>query len=153
MTTVSVRAKIGLRFVGDAIVRDFVGAILTAGMLVMAVVAVTSQSAWAGGSPDELADQELPSKALVGFVKDTSGNIVADAKVVASYKSGNTELVTRSDATGHYRIPGFSKDADADSVVLSCSKGGYRQKESLKRRSTITGQSVPIEVDCVLAKE
>jgi len=126
-------------------------------ILVIAVVLIvafaTARPGWPGGMPDEEADQQMPSKAIVGFVKDSGGNLVGDAKVVVNFKSGTTELITRSDATGHFRIPGFSKDADADSVELSCSKGGYRQTATLKRRSVASGGSAPIEVDCVLSPE
>jgi hypothetical protein len=107
----------------------------------------------AGGTPDEEADQQMPSKAIVGFVKDAKGSIVADAKVVVTFKVGNTDLITRSDATGHFRIPGFSKDANADSVELSCSKAGYKQTASLKRRSAAASTTAPIEIDCVLAQQ
>jgi hypothetical protein len=119
--------------------------------IIAAAVALAAGGAWAGGAPDEEADQQIPSKAFVGFVRDTSGNIVADAKVVASYKSGTTELITHTDATGHYRIPGFSNDANADSVDIACSKNGFRQAETRKRRATSTGLGIPVEVDCVLA--
>jgi len=119
--------------------------------IIAAAVALAAGNAWAGGTPDEENDQQIPSKAFVGFVRDTGGNVVADAKVVASYKSGTIELVTHSDATGHYRIPGFSNDANADSVDIACSKSGYRQSETRKRRAPSTGLGVPVEVDCVLA--
>jgi hypothetical protein len=109
--------------------------------------------AGSGGMPDEEADQQMPSKAIVGFVKDEAGNTVADAKVVATFKTGNTDLITHSDATGHFRIPGFNKEATADSVDLMCSKGGYRQTASLKRGSADSSTSAPIEVDCVLTHE
>jgi hypothetical protein len=109
--------------------------------------------AWAGGMPDEENDQQMPSKAIVGFVKDSNGNVIPDAKVVATFKTGNTDLITRSDATGHFRIPGFSKDATTDSVEVSCSKGGYKQTASPKRRSSVTSATAPIEIDCVLAHE
>lgn len=120
---------------------------------VVTVTFGTAQLGWCGGMSDEEADQEMPSKAIVGFVKDPSGNLVGDAKVVVTFKSGNTELITRSDAAGHFRIPGFSKDADADSVEVSCSKGGYRQTTTLKRPSVASSSSTPIEVDCVLSPE
>ena len=128
--------------------------ICTIGALIAATCGATLP-ARAGGMPDELADQTMPSKAIIGFVKDADGNIVADARVVATFKTGNTDLITRSDATGHFRIPGFSKDATADSVELSCSKGGYRQTAALKRRSALAdaSASAPIEIDCVLARE
>lgn len=120
---------------------------------VVSVTFGTAQPGRSGGMPDEEADQQMPSKAIVGFVKDPSGNLVGDAKVVVSFKSGSTELITRSDAAGHFRIPGFSQDANADSVEISCSKGGYRQTATLKRRSVASNSSTPIEVDCVLSPE
>jgi hypothetical protein len=120
---------------------------------VITVAFGTAQPGWSGGMPDEEADQQMPSKAVVGFVKDPGGNVVDDAKVVVSFKSGSTELITRSDATGHFRIPGFSKDADADSVNVSCSKTGYRQTATLKRRAVDSSSTTPIEVDCVLSPE
>jgi hypothetical protein len=120
---------------------------------VVTVAFGTAQPGRSGGMPDEEADQQMPSKAIVGFVKDPGGNLLGDAKVIVSFKSGTTELITRSDATGHFRIPGFSKDADADSVEVSCSKGGYRQTATLKRRSVASSATTPIEVDCVLSPE
>jgi hypothetical protein len=120
---------------------------------VITVAFGTAHLGWSGGMPDEEADQQMPSKAIVGFVKDPSGKAVEDAKVVVSFKSGSTELVTRSDATGHFRIPGFSKDADADSVDVSCSKSGFRQTATLKRRPVASSSTTPIEVDCVLSPE
>jgi hypothetical protein len=106
-----------------------------------------------GGIPDEEADQEMPSKAIVGFVKDATGNTIANAKVVITFKTGNTQLIMRSDATGHFRLPGFRQDVAPDSVELACSKDGYRQTASIKRPSTATSGVAPIEIDCVLTPE
>jgi hypothetical protein len=127
-------------------------AIMTiAAIVVLALGAPTP--AGTGGTPDEEADQQMPSKAIVGFVKDEAGNTVADAKVVATFKTGSIDLITHTDATGHFRIPGFNKDATADSTELTCSKDGYRQTASLKRRTAATSEIAPIEIDCVLTHE
>jgi carboxypeptidase family protein len=124
-------------------------------LAVLAIAALTafSAAALAGGMPDEEDDQQIPSKSIVGFVRDAKGNVIADAKVIASFKTGNTDLITRSDATGHFRIPGFSKDANADSVNVACSKPGYKQTGSLKRRSAASDANAPIEIDCQLGPE
>jgi hypothetical protein len=121
--------------------------------LVLFALAATAPAVRAGGMPDEENDQLMPSKAIVGFVKDVNGNVVADAKVVATFKAGNTDLITRSDATGHYRIPGFSKDTAADTVDVACSKEGYKQTAMQKRRSDAANPNAPIEVDCVLQQQ
>jgi hypothetical protein len=123
--------------------------ILTVATLV-AVAFVATPSAWAGGMPDEEADQQMPPRSIVGFVKDTDGNVVPEAKVVASYKAGNTDLITRTDATGHFRIPGFAKDVNTDDIEVACSKSGYQQTASIKRRPVAVSTTVPIEVDCTL---
>jgi hypothetical protein len=118
---------------------------------IFAVVACcTASTAFAGGMPDEESDQQMPSKAIVGYVKDVSGNVIADAKVVVTFKVGNTDLITRTDATGHFRIPGFSKDADIGSVEVACSKTGFHQTGSLKRPPPGASATAPIEIDCVL---
>jgi hypothetical protein len=126
-----------------------VRAILTVATIV-AVAFVAPRASWAGGMPDEEADQQMPPRSIVGFVKDTDGNIIAEARVVANYKAGNTELITRTDATGHFRIPGFSKDVNTDDVEVACSKSGYQQTASLKRRPVAESTTAPIEVDCTL---
>ena len=127
--------------------------ILSLTIVALAADIAGARLAMAGGMPDEENDQQMPSKAIVGFVKDAGGNVIADAKVVATFKVGNTDLITRSDATGHYRIPGFSKDTTADNVEVSCSKEGYRQTESRKRHADPANATAPIEIDCVLAHD
>ena len=66
--------------------------------------------ALAGGDsfePDEHGPDEGP--AYFGFVKDTRGAPIRDAKVSASYKNSLT-LVTRTNATGIYKVRGFKKE-------------------------------------------
>jgi len=133
--------------------RNIGRAVLPLTILSIAIGLAATRLAAAGGMPDEENDQQIPSKAIVGFVRDASGDALPDAKVVATFKVGNTDLITRSDATGHYRIPGFSKDTTADNVEVSCSKDGYRQTESRKRRVDAANATAPIEIDCVLAHD
>ena len=122
-------------------------------ILAFAALIAFGASAHAGGMPDEEDDQQMPSKSIVGFVRDAKGNVIADAKVIASFKTGNTDLITRSDATGHFRIPGFSKEANTDSVNVACSKPGYKQTGALKRRSASDDAKAPIEIDCQMGPE
>ena len=58
------------------------------------------------GGPDDHNPDEGPP--FWGFVKDERGVPVRDAKVSASYKNSLT-LVTRTNATGAYRVRGFKK--------------------------------------------
>ncbi len=91
-------------------------------------LAAASSSARAGGDafggPDEHNPDEGP--AYFGFVKDAGGVPVRDAKVSASYKN-NLTLVTRTGATGAYKVRGFKKGISPDDITISCSKEGYKQ--------------------------
>jgi len=86
-----------------------------------------------------------------GFVRDAGGSAVAGAKVTATVKAGGA-LVTRSNVMGVYKIPGFGKDVDPDSIVISCDKDGYKETNALRRPRTGDAKD-PIEIECYLQKE
>src|SRR5690349_3999378 len=91
------------------------------------------QNARAGGESfgaDEHAPDEGP--AYFGFVKDERGAPVRDAKVSASYKTSLT-LVTRTNATGAYKVRGFKKEISPNDIVIACAKEGYRQARVFRR--------------------
>ena len=109
--------------------------------------------AWAGGAsfgdPDEHNPDEGP--AYWGFVKDASGKPVRDAKVSASYKNSLT-LVTRTNATGAYKVRGFRKEISPNDVTITCSKEGYKQVR-IFRRPPIRGKPVKsVETECRLER-
>jgi hypothetical protein len=106
-------------------------------------------SALAGGSFDD-DDHSQDGLAYFGFVRDTRGLGVGDAKVTAEVKNGNA-VVTRSDVLGVYRLPGFSTDTNPADVTISCSKEGYKQARVLQR--TTPGPDVKaFEVECTLQR-
>jgi len=120
--------------------------------ILLACVLLFTGKALAG--PDALdGHDDGPDEGLAywGFVKDQSGVPVRDAKVSASHK--NLTLVTRSTATGAYRVRGFKKDVSPDEVVISCSKEGYRQIRVF-RYPLPKGKPVKsIETECRLQRE
>jgi len=85
-----------------------------------------------------------------GFVRDASGSVVGDAKVTASVKSGGA-VVTRTNSMGVYKIPGFAKDIDPNTVTISCAKDGYKQTDALRRPPS--DPKDPIETECTLQKD
>ena len=115
--------------------------------------ACIAPAALAGGDsfePDEHGPDEGP--AYFGFVKDARGAPVRDAKVTASYKSSLT-LVTRTNATGAYKVRGFKKEVSPNDVVISCSKEGYKQVRVF-RRPLIKGRPVKsVETECRLERQ
>src|SRR5258708_4492711 len=116
----------------------------------LAVAGAMSARVWAGGSSfgdDDDAEDEGP--AYFGFVRDASGNSVSDAKVTVGIKNRGG-VVTRSDALGTYRVPGFGKDVDTNDVEVTCDVEGFEQVKSL-RRTALTEMNVRSILDrCTL---
>src|SRR5262245_21819 len=87
--------------------------------LVVAMTCMVSVAAWAGGGfgdDDDNADEGGPS--YFGFVRDAGGATVPDAKVTVSLQN-KISIVTRTDALGTYKVPGFAKDIDPQDVKVS----------------------------------
>ena len=93
--------------------------------------------------------EEGPS--YFGFVKDAGGVPVRDARVSASYRDKLT-LVTRTNATGAYKLPGFKKDISPDEVTIACSKEGYRQVRVFRHPSPRGRPVRAVETECRLQK-
>src|SRR5580693_1822133 len=114
----------------------------------LAVAGALSAPVWAGGSSfgddDDEADE---GPAYFGFVRDTAGNSIPDAKVTVGIKNRGG-VVTRSDALGTYRVPGFGKDVDTKDVDVNCEKEGYKQVKT-NRRSAPADAPI-VETECTL---
>ena len=121
---------------------------------VLAITCAVSIAAWAGGSgfgdDDDNSEEEGPS--YFGFVKDTNGATVPDAKVTVGIKDRGG-IVTRTDALGAYKVPGFGKDVDPRDVEIACDKQGYKQLRTLRRmRSPNADPKIPVETECTLQR-
>jgi hypothetical protein len=122
-------------------------------ILAFLALAASSPGTRAGGDafgPDDHSPDEGPS--YFGFVKDERGAPVRDAKVSASYKTSLT-LVTRTNATGGYKVRGFNKEINPNDVTISCAKEGYKQVRVF-RRPLVKGKPVKsVETECRLQRE
>jgi hypothetical protein len=122
-----------------------------AGWAMCAVVGmcVMSTALWAGGSgfgdDDDPSEDEGPS--YFGFVKDAGGATIPDAKVTVSVKDRGG-VVTRTDALGAYKVPGFGKEISPNDVDISCEKPGYKQTRTLRRNLPPPDSKIPVETDC-----
>ena len=124
-------------------------AIRSACFLVWLALAAVTPCAWAGsealGGPDDHNPDEGPP--FWGFVRDAAGRPIRDAKVTASYKK-SLSLVTRSNATGAYKVRGFKKGINIDDVTISCAKDGYKQIRVF-RRPPVKGKPIrSVETEC-----
>jgi len=121
--------------------------------VVLAMACIVPAAAWAGGSgfgdDDDNADEGGPS--YFGFVRDSSGATVPDAKVTVSLQN-RISIVTRTDALGTYKVPGFAKDIDPQDVKVSCDKDGYKQIRVVRRSSPNPDPKIPIETECTLQR-
>jgi hypothetical protein len=108
--------------------------------------------AWPGGESDFGADHQHDNGLnYFGFVKDTSGRVIPDAKVTADIK-GMGSVIARTNATGAYRIPGFGKNISPEKVTISCSKDGYRQTRAFTRTPPGKKPVTAIEIECTMQR-
>ena len=115
-----------------------------------AALAAGGARAGSDSEPHEHSPDEGPS--YFGFVKDAAGVPVRDAKVSASYRNSLT-LVTRTNATGAYRVNGFKNDVNPNDVTISCSKDGYKQVRVF-RYPLPKGKAVKsVETECRLQRQ
>jgi|SRR5215471_18482213 len=97
-------------------------------LLACLALLAAAPGARAGSDSADSHDENNPDEGppFWGFVKDEKGVPVRDAKVSASYKNSLT-LVTRTSATGQYRVRGFKKEINVNDIVITCAKEGYKQ--------------------------
>lgn len=115
--------------------------------LIFALVCAFAGAAWAGGEggPDDHGHDDGPN--LFGFVKDSTGKTIRDAKVTADVK-GRPSVVARTNAAGAYRIPAFGKDISINNVTLSCAKDGYKQTKTIVKTRPSKTPPTAIEIEC-----
>ncbi|HEY1267039.1 MAG TPA: carboxypeptidase-like regulatory domain-containing protein [Candidatus Binatia bacterium] len=117
----------------------------------LAVALLLPVAAWAGGSDDQPDVHEDNGPTYFGFVKDTSGRAIGDAKVTADIKGRGT-VITRTTAAGSYKLPGFGKEITPDKVVISCSKEGYQQTRLLRRTPVSKQPLIAVETECTMQR-
>src|SRR6185436_1249402 len=131
----------------------FLGRRRSISSVVIAATCVVSTALWAGGSgfgdDDDPSEDEGPP--YFGFVKDTSGATMPDAKVTVAVKDRGG-VVTRTDALGAYKVPGFGKEVSPNDVEISCEKPGYKQNRILRRNLPPPDSKIPVETDCMMAR-
>jgi len=119
----------------------------------VAAMCIVSTALWAGGSgfgdDDDPSEDEGPS--YFGFVKDGSGATVPDAKVTVAVKDRGG-VVTRTDALGAYKVPGFGKEISPTDVAVTCEKQGYKQTRTLRRPLPPPDSKIPVETDCFMQR-
>ena len=119
--------------------------------VVVGLTCIVSTALWAGGSgfgdDDDDAEDEGPS--YFGFVKDTNGSTMPDTKVTVAVK-GRGGVVTRTDALGAYKVPGFGKDISPNDVEISCEKPGYKQTRIFRRSLPPPDSKIPVETECTM---
>lgn len=123
--------------------------------LAVAIAALLLAPALACAGGSTLLDQDINSGAdgppVFGFVRETGGAGISDAKVTAEIKGG--ALVTATDILGLFKFPGFGTTVNPDDVQISCAKAGYKQVNVVRRPHAAGDMKDPIEVDCFVQKQ
>ena len=118
-----------------------------------------AQHAWAATNPQrrarvlfkflELVQKEYDS--LANMLSSEHGKTVPDAKVTVAVKDRGG-VVTRTDALGAYKVPGFGKEISPDDVAVTCEKQGYKQNRTLRRPLPPPDSKIPVETDCFMQR-
>jgi hypothetical protein len=119
-------------------------------LILFVILSLLSSQAnlWGGGDATD-HDHEQDGLAFFGFVKDSAGRIIRDAKVTADIK-GLGSVVARTDATGVYKLPGFGKEITPNRVSISCAKEGYKQIRAFTRTPATKAPVTRVEVECTM---
>ena len=117
----------------------------------LTVMCAVSVAAWAGGAGlgDDNDTSAETGPSYFGFVRDTNGATVPGATVTVAVKNHGS-VITRTDALGTYKVPGFGTDVNPKDVEISCDKQGYKQARVVRRSSPSTNPKIPIETECTL---
>jgi hypothetical protein len=142
------RRAVGRSFVGRT--RAVSGPAYVTAIIVLSVNLWAWNSAWGGGDADD-HDHADDGLRFFGFVKDTAGRTIRDAKVTAEIQ-GLGQVIARTDATGVYKLPGFGKDITPNRVSISCSKEGYKQTRTFNRTSPTKKPVTAIEIECTMQR-
>jgi hypothetical protein len=119
----------------------------------LTVMYAISAAAWAGGAGfgDDNDTSAETGPSYFGFVRDANGATVPGATVTVAVKNHGT-VITRTDALGTYKVPGFGTDVNPKDVEISCDKQGYKQARVVRRPSPSTDPKIPIETECTLQR-
>ncbi len=122
--------------------------------IIAAGVCILSTAVWAGGADfgddDDHGENEGPS--YFGYVKDMSGESVADAKVTVAVKDRGG-VITRTDAVGAFKVPGFAAEVDPKDVQVTCEKEGYKQVRVFRRPPPPDADpKTAVETECTLQR-
>jgi hypothetical protein len=109
--------------------------------LVVGMTCIVSTALWAGGSGFGDDDD----------VRDVNGGTLPDAKVTVAVKDRGG-VVTRTDALGAYKVPGFGKEIEPKDVEITCDKEGYKQTRTLRRSIPPPDSKIPIETECTMQR-
>jgi hypothetical protein len=122
--------------------------------LCVTTTCVLSAAAWAGGSgfstDDDTSAEDGPS--YFGFVQDTRGAAVGEAKVSITVPAFNGAFVTHSDAVGAYKVPGFGSEVNPNDVAVACQKDGYKQVRVVRRMASSAANATVVEIGCILQR-
>jgi hypothetical protein len=119
-------------------------------VLAIGVALGCGTQALAGGDDyDASNDIEGAGPAYFGFVRDSRGSPIVDAKVLLQPRKGKP-VPLKSNALGLYRGH-VSKDVLPDEVQISCEKPGYKQSK-VYRRTPPGAKDMFIETECTMQR-
>jgi hypothetical protein len=117
------------------------------------VVAASAPLTVAGEADHEPDDTHEFGAAYFGEAKlIPSLEHVPDVRVRGLIKGTTRFFITTTDDHGRFRRQGMGLDVDADQMVFTCEKTGFRTIEVMSKRLS-KAKDAPVEVECLMVKE
>jgi hypothetical protein len=105
----------------------------------------------AGGNESEAMDDHEHGAPFFGEAKDVSSMKPLQGVVVKAKVSNGrgAPILINTNIDGRFKLPGFGKTVDPDTVEVTCAKNGYRTLGVIRRR-VANGFDAPVEIECLL---
>ena len=120
---------------------------------VLAATCALSVAAWAGGAgfgdDDDNSEEEGPS--YFGFVRDSGGATIPDAKVTVGVKNRGG-VVTRTDALGTYKVPGVRQGHRSQGRRSRLRQARLPALRVVRRSAPSADPKSRFETECTLAR-
>jgi hypothetical protein len=100
----------------------------------------------AGEAVSERDEDNGPS--FFGEAKE-AGSLRAVRNVQVRAELGEQRVSTYTNEEGSFKIPSFGKETAVESVIITCSKEGYRTLDTSRRRLSGAADA-PVVIECLL---
>ncbi|MFM2130080.1 MAG: hypothetical protein RL477_1626 [Pseudomonadota bacterium] len=123
--------------------------------VILAIVVLAAARPLAAGEADMEAGIHDPTLGphYFGEARDVAGlKPLEDVRIGVRAKGALLPMFVETDHDGRFRLQGFARSIDPDTVQFTCGKEGYKVI-ALERRRIGKSPDAPTEVECLLERD